>query len=111
MLLDFAALHLIQGLTFWDEPLAIDRSVHKIVSRNQSKRAQTGWNLRPKGNSKIQVIGVPIFVKHSLMYRGVDGVVIGRNLVEVLGRYIQAHHRIPVHTSYIFLSEQRIVFI
>src|SRR6476620_7163748 len=38
MLLDFAALLLIQRLTFWDEPLAIDRSVYKIVSRNQSKR-------------------------------------------------------------------------
>src|SRR5947207_3031731 len=85
--------------------------MHKIVPRDQCKRTQAGWDLRPTCNSGVEVISVPIFANESLVYGGADGVIIRGDFVIVLRRQIQPHHRIPVHTSDVFLTKQRGILI
>ena len=63
VLLNFATLHFSKQLFRWKYlPLTVDIGVHKIVARDQSKRAQAGRKLWPKRNSKIKVIEVPVLV-------------------------------------------------
>src|SRR6266536_2977833 len=87
MLCNYTALLLIQKLTFRKYlRLTDDCCAYKVVTTDERKCAQPGRNLRSARNSDVHVIRIPILTRQSLVYRGVDGVVIGRNLVEVLGR-------------------------
>jgi hypothetical protein len=86
---DFASLQFVQQFAVRkDLPLAVNVGVHKIVAGDQSKRAQACWDLRPKRNSKIKVVDIPVLINQPWKLRCVDIFVVGRDSVKVLPRQI-----------------------
>src|SRR4029450_5404223 len=82
MLFDFTAFQLGKSFALM-KPLAVDRGMNKIVSRDERKRTQANRDIRSECNSNIQVVGVPVLVNQSWELSGYNILIIGRNSVKV----------------------------